>query len=73
MEKKIELCVEGATNKLMPRVELRLRQEGNSVFLMCGEWYILQIRQDGTLKRCNWLPNSMGLQLDDDGRIVISE
>ena len=36
-------------------------------------WLLLTIRSDGSFYRCENLPDDIGLQVDDDGRIIESE
>lgn len=36
-------------------------------------WSLFLINSDGTFKRCNALPDNIGLQVNDDGKIVESE
>jgi len=37
------------------------------------DWYIAKLKTDGTIMRHNSLSDDIGLQVDDNGRIILSE
>lgn len=36
------------------------------------DWYILTLKFNGTIEKCESLPDNIGLQVDDNGRIIES-
>jgi hypothetical protein len=55
-------------------MEISLRIEGNedgSVSVMSGDFYLITIYKDGSIKRGQNLPEELGFKLDGTGRIEI--
>lgn len=56
---------------------LYLKQEGSSIYLMAQNLAvvsnaILEIKENGTIRRCNAVSRSLNFQLDDARRVVMT-
>ena len=68
----IELEME---KKYVTKVKFNLEKVGSGVVLTAtdengSKWYVLRINEDGTMFRYRDVPYSMGLCVDEDGKII---
>lgn len=73
----MKLVIKNMPYQTEPTLELGLRYSGDSVRLVnftklgSEEFTILTIHPDGTLYRNRCIPNTIGLSVDDKGRIKL--
>lgn len=67
--------IEGQEKSIEPVLKLRFKKHPNDSVVVCGEdnkgfvWELLELELDGTFCRVENVPNNIGLQTDEKGRV----